>query len=167
MLGCHREAAAMEFGVLRRHQVTATAADEGGGASTCVATATRHSQLRPQLHTRTADTKGDTQLGLVYRFTTSHPVRHLATNLLLSGSKREGGRGPRGVSASYVLDIAEIRFKHQTQQPPHRSLCRSAAASSRPTPRLYHACSPNSKSRDQKRSLSHPHPPVAALASSR
>ncbi len=36
MLGCHREAAAMELGGLRRHQVTATAAagaadDEGGG----------------------------------------------------------------------------------------------------------------------------------------
>jgi hypothetical protein len=30
MLGCHREAAAMELGGLRRHQVTATAADEGG-----------------------------------------------------------------------------------------------------------------------------------------
>jgi hypothetical protein len=82
-------------------------------------------------------------------------------NLLLCGSKRGEGRGPHGRVAAFLLStLLKSGSNLSPQLPPHRSLCRQFR-------RLLPACNPNSKSRDQKRSLSNPHLHVVALASSR
>jgi hypothetical protein len=83
-------------------------------------------------------------------------------NILLCGSKRGGGRGPRGVSQpSIVLDIAEIRFKPQPQLP-----TAACVAVPPPPPAPRHVsitpAAPTPSHGDQKRSLSHPHLHVAA-----